>query len=301
MAESPQASPSKKSESSPGGDKKKPPPEAPADVANPPPSSPPKAPKPKRTPASATEPIGETGRPIRDRKPAEIFRTEEKEQKTITTAGKGVRLGDQSFWTSVKNDDLVLVHRVLLGRPGSKTERKANLADFRGIDSSMTEAQLEKRILNADLSDIKEPLRAFGLSPSGTKAELANRLAVFLAKPTRIDTKIAPTKAKKSATPAKKRNKEGSSEDTTSAAKKVKTETRKKPALPEESRLSQWVMAKLKGKSVEEIEATKMKALRKEAEEHFDLEEGDLSEMKDVLMRGVDRAIEEAKKGGGTP
>ena len=244
-----------------------------------------------------TSPVKE--RPTRERKAAVQYTvtTGTKKAKSPMKAGKGVKLGEQAFWKKTSEDDLVLVHRVILGRPGAKGERKANLKDFSG-----TSDDLAKKIGISDLVAIKAPMRAFGLALSGTKEEVTKRLAEYLAAPT-ARGKEAPTSppakrqkkpspAKKAAAPAKR----GKAGDETSAPKRVKTNSvaavKKAEAatIPDDNELWAWVASHVKGQSVKELENIKIKTLRLAAEEHFGLAEGDLTGKKDVLMKGVEAA-----------
>eukprot|EP00760_Papus_ankaliazontas_P002422 PhM_4_TR10994/c0_g1_i1/m.29179 len=251
-------------------------------------------------------------------------------------AGKGTKLSELTCWKSIKDADLAYIHRIVIGRPGQKGERKGNLADFCGLDPKTDRAKLETRVAGARKEDVVFSLSAFGLKHSGSLKDLAPILVDFLMSPS---GKRGPASPKKQAPAAAKRRKTNSggkkkaddaSDDEAQeeeespkkkapaakkAAPKQKKSSPKKRSkeeaededadeadveLPSDDAVKKWVFEFLRDKSDDEIANFGIKALRAAGDTHFGLPEGSLKEKKDVVKDAISAFLTKRSAGDAT-
>ncbi|RDD46222.1 Protein DEK [Trichoplax sp. H2] len=106
------------------------------------------------------------------------------------STGKGERLGDisqiETAVTGSKADTLKPLHRLLFGRPGSATEVKRNIRDFRGFnfDTTSDEYQTKEKMLSKmTSSDLRNLCGIICVQRGASKVEMIEHIMEFLLVP----------------------------------------------------------------------------------------------------------------------
>jgi len=165
----------------------------------------------------------------RETKKVESFTIEvkEKDNELKIEKGAGEKLGELENVVFKMNklnsasEELKKLHSLCFGKAGVKTVLKRNLREFSGLVSDNMDAEKEKKKASLGKSDaklIKALLDVCDLSPTGTKAQLVDRLVDFLEKPEASGKKSLVEKAGEKRKAAEKK-KEKAEKKTTKVAK----------------------------------------------------------------------------------
>ena len=155
-------------------------------------------------PRSRASQPASAGREKREKKQVEAFTIEVKEKdddfKIEQGAGEKLAEIENVVFKIGKfdsaSDELKTLHRLCFGRAGQKTKVKRNLREFSGFVFENVKAEKEKKaaVLNKTSTStklLKGMLDVCDLSPSGTKAQLVERLLDFLEKPEASGTRAS--------------------------------------------------------------------------------------------------------------
>lgn len=83
----------------------------------------------------------------------------------------------------VSDKTLIMVHRLIFGRPGEANKRKGDLRQFNGFPASFDRASLDKKIQSQTLPALRDLSIFFNLERSGEKSTVAARLVDFIVSP----------------------------------------------------------------------------------------------------------------------
>ena len=127
----------------------------------------------------------------------------------LPSDGKGIALKQFPRWRMASTKVCIHLHRVLLGRPGTKRARKKALQNFRGFSGSsstrgLTTEKLAKKFISVDREILQETLRLFKLPVMGTKEEQSLRMGTFLMSPSPDRTTQQKEVTRKTRTPPQK-------------------------------------------------------------------------------------------------
>lgn len=91
---------------------------------------------------------------------------------------------------------ILVVHRLIFGRPGEANKRKTDLRQFNGFPASFDRSSLDKKLQSQTVPALRDLCIFFNLERSGEKVAMAARLTEFLVSP-KDQGKSKPVQAKK--------------------------------------------------------------------------------------------------------
>ena len=116
---------------------------------------------------------------------------------------------------------ILLVHRLIFGRPGEANKRKADLRQFNGLPPSTDQAALDKKLSAQTLPSLRSLLVLFNLERSGEKQAVVERVRAFLLNPKDLG-KFKPASMAKKGRAVAKGKQTKKTKTTTAAVKKGK-------------------------------------------------------------------------------
>lgn len=156
------------------------------------PAAVPKATPKEQTPKSTGSPVTprSSGRQRKSVNRLSPVPQERVESKTIEIpTGSGAKLGDISHVAKElakhKSDypAILTLHRVIFGRPGEASKRKAHLRLFNGLSSDADVSKIAEKLAHHTLDELRDICVFLNLDRSGEKKALSERIVEFLTMP----------------------------------------------------------------------------------------------------------------------